>query len=91
MPFLRLYVITVTIKGGICYGICYNFSWDNEAGVWIATSNDIPGLVLESGSFDALLERTRFAVPELLELNAAAQPLILTFRSERHERMVVNG
>ena len=69
-----------------------DFAWDDEAGVWIATSNDIPGLVLESGSFDALLERTRFAVPELLELNAvSAQPLSLTFRSERHERMVGNG
>lgn len=69
-----------------------NFTWDDEANVWIATSNDIPGLVLESGSFDALLERTRFAVPELLELNAAtAPPLSLTFRSERHERMEING
>ena len=47
------------------------FTWDDDAGVWIATSEDIPGLVLESGSFDALIERTRFAIPELLELNAA--------------------
>lgn len=47
-----------------------NFTWDADASVWIATSNDIPGLILESGSFDALLERTRFAVPELLELNS---------------------
>lgn len=61
-----------------------NLTWDPEAGVWVATSEDIPGLVLESGSFDALLERTRFAVPELLELNApGASPLSLTFRSER--------
>lgn len=45
------------------------FTWDDETDVWIATSKDIPGLVLESGSFDALLERTRFAIPELLELN----------------------
>ncbi|MCM1124018.1 MAG: DUF1902 domain-containing protein [Eubacterium sp.] len=66
------------------------FTWDNEANVWVATSNDIPGLVLESGSFDALLERTRFAVPELLELNSiGTQPLSLTFKSERHERMVL--
>ena len=65
------------------------FTWDNEADVWIATSDDIPGLVLESGSFDALLERTRFAVPELLELNADNKaPLSLTFKSERHERIV---
>ena len=46
-----------------------NFVWDEEAAVWIATSNDIPGLVLESGSFDALVERVRYAVPELLTLN----------------------
>ena len=46
-----------------------NFTWDEDAAVWIATSNDVPGLVLESGSFDALIERVRYAVPELLELN----------------------
>ena len=66
------------------------FTWDEEASVWIATSNDIPGLVLESGSFDALLERTRFAVPELLSLTASdPQPFSLIFKSERHERMVL--
>ena len=46
-----------------------NLIWDKETEVWIATSEDIPGLVLESGSFDALLKRIRFAVPEILELN----------------------
>ena len=59
-----------------------NFTWDNEAGVWIATSEDIPGLDLESGSFDALLERTRFAVPE-------EKTFSLSVRSERHERVVL--
>lgn len=64
------------------------FTWDSESSVWIATSDDIPGLVLESGSFDALLERTRFAVPELLELNRTElQPFSLVFKSERRERM----
>ena len=66
------------------------FTWDEEASVWIATRTDRPGLVLESGSFDALLERTRFAVPELLALNASeAQPFSLTFKSERHEKVVL--
>ena len=46
-----------------------NLIWDDDAKVWVATSDDIAGLVLESGSFDALLERVRYAVPELLELN----------------------
>lgn len=67
-----------------------NFAWDNDAAVWIATSDDIPGLVLESGSFDALLERTRFAIPELLSLNNSdTKPFSLTFLSERHERMAL--
>ena len=67
-----------------------NFTWDNEANVWTATSQDVPGLALESGSFDALVERVRFAIPELLELNHSGNPIIsLTFTSERHERMVL--
>ncbi|MDR2174775.1 MAG: DUF1902 domain-containing protein [Synergistaceae bacterium] len=43
--------------------------WDDEARVWIATSADIPGLVLESGSVDVLIERVRTAVSELLEID----------------------
>lgn len=67
-----------------------NLIWDNEANVWIAQSEDIPGLVLESGSFDALLERVRFAIPELLELNQShsSEPL-LTFISKRQERIAL--
>ena len=66
-----------------------NMLWDDEAGVWVATSDDIPGLVLESGSFDALLERVRFAAPELLKMNNSKQPLTLSFVSERQERIAV--
>lgn len=67
-----------------------HLTWDNEANVWIATSDDIPGLVLESGSFDALLERSRIAIPELLALNSSTPgPLSLSFISERRERMVL--
>ncbi len=45
------------------------FLWDEEAAVWVATGEDVPGLVLESGSFDALVEKVRITVPELIELN----------------------
>lgn len=59
------------------------FTWDPEARVWIAESDDVPGLVLESGSFDALVERVRFTVPELLELNGRIPaPLSLRIVSE---------
>lgn len=63
--------------------------WDPDASVWVATSEDIPGLVLESGSFDALLERVRFAAPELLELNNAKNPVALSFQAERLERIAL--
>lgn len=66
--------------------------WDPEASVWIATSDDVPGLVLESGSFDALVERVRFAIPELLSLNSTQEPpYSLSFRSDRHEQVVAYG
>ena len=57
-------------------------SWDDEAAVWIAESHELPGLILESGSFDALLERVKTAVPDLLELDDHAQ-VKLRFKAER--------
>ena len=65
-------------------------TWDNDARVWITESDDVPGLVLESGSFDALVERVRVTVPELLELNGAAPaPIQLRMVSERCERLAM--
>ena len=65
-----------------------NFLWDSEAAVWIATSEDIPGLVLESGSFDALIERVRTAAPELLSLNGSkGETFPICFKTERHEQV----
>lgn len=58
-------------------------TWDDEAAVWIATSDDVPGLVMESGSLDALMERVRFAIPELLQLNniSSTESIPVIFRS----------
>ena len=44
--------------------------WDAEAQVWWAESDDVPGLVAEAETHDALVEDLRQLVPELLELNA---------------------
>ena len=43
--------------------------YDNEAGVWIATSDDIVGLVLEDESPEYLIKRVVGAAPELIRLN----------------------
>ena len=45
--------------------------WDADAAVWVATSDDVPGLVTESKTFESLLKKLRTLVPELLELNHA--------------------
>ena len=64
-------------------------TWDPEALVWIAESDDVPGLVMESGSCDALIERLRFAIPEMLQLNGAPRsPLRLNFVSY-HEQVAI--
>lgn len=44
--------------------------WDSEAGVWVATSDDIPGLVTEAASLDALVKRIVDVAPELMDDNA---------------------
>ena len=63
-----------------------HFTWDSEASVWIAESDDIPGLVLEGGSLDALMERVRYAAPELLKLNSAKVLPSILFKVERREK-----
>ncbi len=64
-----------------------NLLWDDDAAVWVATSDDVPGLVLESGSYDALIERVKLAIPELLKLNDTI--IKICCRSERHQQVLV--
>jgi hypothetical protein len=45
--------------------------WDEEARVWVATSDDVPGLVTEADTTEALIAKLQVMVPELLELNRA--------------------
>lgn len=67
-----------------------NISWDSEARVWYATSDDIPGLIMESESYDTLLERVKLAAPELLKLNCPDfPPGSISFVSERLEMAVL--
>jgi hypothetical protein len=66
--------------------IVIDLIWDSESAVWIASSNDVDGLVLESGSLDALIERVRYTVIELFEFNGVSKKtLSMCFRSERYE------
>ena len=62
-------------------------TWDGEASMWVATSDDVPGLVLESNSYDALIEKVKVAIPELLELNDNTSIKTIKFISERLEEV----
>jgi len=43
--------------------------WDQETGVWVASSTDIDGLALEADSMEVLLSKIPGALLDLLELN----------------------
>jgi len=58
--------------------------WDDEAHVWITDSIDVPGLFLESESFDDLIQKVIVAAPELLLLNCKYEgPVYLSFEAVR--------
>jgi len=59
--------------------------WDGEASVWIATSKNVPGLVVEADTWPAMIEEVRLVLPDLLELSGErSDNLSLTFRAEEH-------
>ncbi len=44
--------------------------WDDEARVWVAESDDVPGLATGAATLEELVQRLQVVIPELLELNA---------------------
>ena len=65
--------------------------WDSEAGVWLAESEDVPGLVAEAESPNLLAQKLKVLIPELLELNGVLpSPRPLQFHLEyKHEENCV--
>ena len=58
--------------------------WDAEAGVWIATSQDIPGLTVETESWSAMIAEVPLVIEDLLEVREERQrPSRLIFRAEQ--------
>ena len=49
-----------------------NAVWDDEARVWVATSDDVPGLATEADDMDALVEKLKMMIPDLLDANGVA-------------------
>ena len=69
-----------------------NFMWDSEADVWIATSNDVLGLVLEDTSLYVLMYRVKQALPELLEMENRLTPeTIIDYSLSKTESLAHHG
>lgn len=43
--------------------------WDEEAAVWVATSEDVPGLATEADTIETLSQKLRDIIPDLLLSN----------------------
>ena len=44
-------------------------NWDEEAQVWVATSNDVSGLATEAETLEQLIKKLQIIIPELLYVN----------------------
>jgi hypothetical protein len=73
--------------------------WDDEAKLWFVADSDVPGLVAEAPSREAMSELLQRRVPELLELNmpeladqhAERPPLELLIQSQQRVRIHSNN
>jgi len=59
--------------------------WDAEAGVWVAESAQVPGLITEAPTMEALMDKLQVLIPELLDANGYPDGEEVPFRvlSER--------
>jgi len=70
--------------------VAVSATWDAEACVWVAESDDVPGLVTEAADIEALVARLEVLIPELLEANGIAlleqDEVAFVLTASRHER-----
>jgi predicted RNase H-like HicB family nuclease len=67
-----------------------NAEWDPEAAVWVAWSDDVPGLATGAETVEALIEKLKVVVPELLDENglppAGVTEVPFALKAERTEQ-----
>jgi predicted RNase H-like HicB family nuclease len=63
--------------------------WDEEAQVWVASSEDVPGLATGADTLEELIEKLKVVIPELLIENgllpAGTDNVPFAIRAERTE------
>lgn len=64
--------------------------WDDEANVWVAESDDVPGLVTEAESIEKLTQKLQVLIPELIGFAGGRYELAdVHLRIERYLELVV--
>lgn len=69
-----------------------NATWDDEAQVWVAESEDVPGLATEAPTQETLIEKLKVMIPELLEANSGRRPMpeyVMHWHRETRLRVLV--
>ena len=65
-------------------------TWDPDAEIWIAESDDVPGLATGVDTLDALVDKLKMVIPELLEANdllsSDSEDIPFVVVGERQER-----
>ena len=64
----------VVAKIGIPLRLRVNIVKDNEAGVYVATSKDLHGLICEAATMDELMTEMNYAISDLLSLELNGKP-----------------
>ena len=63
--------------------------WDDEAQVWVASSDDVPGLATGAETLEGLIEKLKIVIPELLVENGllpeSTESVPFAVRAERTE------
>ncbi len=63
--------------------------WDEDARVWVASSDDVPGLATGADTFEDLIEKLKIVIPELLVENgllpAGTHNVPFAIKAERRE------
>ena len=65
-------------------------TWDAEAEVWVAESDDIPGLATEAATVAAMTRKLRLLIPEMLALNEGAAAVEVPVELLWHKQEVIS-
>ena len=64
--------------------------WDPEAEVWVAESPDLPALVTEAESIEALRAKLKVILPDIIDFDAGGtQPIDFEVIAYARDRLVV--